>query len=208
MDALGASWGRAGDVVYKALHLWVARLLLHRAQLDFAREVLDEVPDAIRAEHMGFRALDRLLKAMEIAAAGRGVFPIHIDPKNYWSSSPHLEFPKDIEGRSLFSWNPARVDDVDDRTVRLVVGKRDHDADATIYGQIELPAERFDEACLDGEPKSNCLSIGRLLELAFYGPEGELRIRVHPDTPYTDPDLPFIDPPNPRRYLQREPARK
>ncbi len=204
MDALGSGGGRTADFVYEALHLWVARLLLHRAQLDFAEEVIEDVPNDLREKHTGFRALDRLLKAMGIAARGRGVFPVHIDPKDYWSSHPHLEFPEDYEGLSMHSWNPARVEDVDDQSVRLIVGKHDSYSDTTTYGRIELPVDRFDEASKD--EKADQLVSGRLLELAFYGQEGVLLIRVHPDTTYTDPDLPILDPPDSKRYLKPEPV--
>jgi len=201
MNALGTGGGRAANVIYEALHLWVARLLLHRVQLEFAEEVLEETPTELRTKHTGFRALDRLLEAMKIARNGRGVFPVNIAPNDYWRH-PHLEFPKKLDEKPLIQWNPARVDAVDERTVYLVVGKHEDETGKTIYGHVELPVDRFDSASRD--EKAHQITAGRLLELAFYGEEGVLLIRVHPDTPYTDPDLPLFDPPNPRRYLQKE----
>lgn len=203
MNALGIAGGRGPDLVYEALHLWVARLLLHRAQLDFADEVLAETPQDLRSKHTGFRALDHLLEAMKIARHGRGVFPANVDPKDYWKH-PHLKFPKDFDGKFMLAWNPARVENIDDQTVHLVVGKHDAASETTTYGHIDLPIERFDAASMD--EKVDQLTSGRLLELGFYGDEGLLRIRIHPDQLFIDPDLPFLDPPNPRRYLEPKPA--
>jgi tetratricopeptide (TPR) repeat protein len=187
--------------IFEGLHLLVARLLLHRAQLEFATEVLAGVPDIIRGEHKGFRALGRLLKGLTIARDERGVFPAEIDPDQYWTRS-HLDFPETHKGLRLIQWNPARVDSVNEHIVCLIVGKHDHATKSTIYGRVELGVAQFEAAC-PGQLASE-LAPGRLLELAFYGENGLLQIRIHPDIPYSDPDLPPLDPPNPRRYLEKE----
>jgi len=43
LDALDLPTANADPRVYENLHLWVARLLIHRGQLDFARQVIDAV---------------------------------------------------------------------------------------------------------------------------------------------------------------------
>lgn len=187
--------------ICEGLHLVVARLLLHRAQLEFASKVLAGVPDVVRKEDKKFRALERLLKALTIARDERGVFPAEIDPDQYWTRS-HLDFPVTHEGLPLIQWNPARIDSVNEQTVCLIVAKHDDVTKSTTYGRVELSLERF-QAASPGQATSE-LSAGRLLELAFYGEEGLLQIRMHPDIPYSDPDLPPMDPPNPRRYLENE----
>jgi hypothetical protein len=115
--------------------------------------------------------------------------------------APHLAFPITLNQKSRTQWNPARVDAIEDQVVYLVVGQHDPKTGQTVYGQFELPIVQFDKASLD--EKSDRIVPGQLLELGFYGDNGEMYIRTHPNTPYTDPDLPFFDPPNPRRYLQQ-----
>jgi tetratricopeptide (TPR) repeat protein len=201
-DELRNSDGWERGSVFRELHLWVARLLLHRGQLDFAARVIEDVPPTVRKEHVGFRALERWLIAMQEARRARGVFPLQIPPGDWWRLSPHLDFPPQVAGKALLQWNPARVEAIQDGVVTLVVGQKPaEEAALPTYGWIELPFDRFDAASLD--ERAEALRSGRFVELAFYGEEGILRIRVHPDRPWVDPDLPPLDPPDPQRYLKK-----
>jgi tetratricopeptide (TPR) repeat protein len=203
IDELRATeeWERAS--VFRELHLWVARLLLHRSQLDFAERVLTDVPESVRSEHTGFRALERWLVVMREARRARAVFPLHIPPSDWWRQEPHLDFPSALNGRSRLQWNPARVEAIEDGSVILVVGQEPADPGGLpSYGRIELSSERFNEASLDERAES--LRAGRFLELAFYGQDGVLRLRIHPDRPWVDPELPPLDPPDPQRYLKKD----
>jgi tetratricopeptide (TPR) repeat protein len=195
--------GNAEPWVYEHLHKWVARLLLHRAQLDFAENVLEELPEELRNADAGFRSLDRLLTSMKIARDARAVFPISIPPEEHWRG-PHLYFYETTAGRRLKQWNPARIDAIDENSLSLIVGKRDEQSGTVIYGNVELPVTKFNDASLDG--RADQLTVGRFIEMAFYGDDGWLKIRIHRDKFYSDPDLPYFDPPNPRRYLQKETA--
>jgi hypothetical protein len=201
-DALSLQEGPGSTSAYESLHLWVARLLLHRAQLDFAEQVLNATPKEVRTQHLGFRALDQLLTALREAERGRGVFPLSISPRDWWRKSPHLDFPPHVSGQELRQWNPARVDGVENGTVQLVVGKPPaaEGGNAT-YGRIALSLDQVRDAMRDVGPEA--LSEGRFLELAFYGEAGILRIRSHPDSAWRDPDLPPFVPPDPRRYLRK-----
>ena len=190
------------EYVYRSLHLWVGALLLHRAQLDFARQILDCVPPAVRREHRGFVALEEQLTALEEARRGRGVFPLSVPASQHWRTSPHLDFPPQVEGKDLRSWYPARVEVVKEREIVLVVGKPPESNTPPNYGMIDLSIERFDDATLDAPARD--LVPGRFVELAFYGDEGIMRTRVHPKVAWEDPDLPFLAPPDTLRYLRRQ----
>jgi hypothetical protein len=195
--------GGAETWVYEHLHKWVARLLLHRAQLEFAENVLDELPEELRRADARFRSLDRLLESMKIARDARAVFPTNIPPEEHWRG-PHLYFYDTSAGRQRLQWNPARIEAIDDNYVSLIVGKRDEQSGTVSYGNVELTVSSFDQASLDG--RAYHMTVGRFIEMAFYGDDGLMKIRVHRDKTYTDPDLPYFDPPNPRRYLQKETA--
>jgi tetratricopeptide (TPR) repeat protein len=201
--SLQTGGGNAQWPIYEHLHKWVARLLLHRAQLDFAESVLDELPGELRSTDAGFRALDQLLTSMKIARDARAVFPISVPPEEYWHR-PHLYFYETTAGRQLQKWNPARIDAIDKKTVSLIVGMHNEQSGQVVYGNVELPVTRFNDASLDG--RADQLSAGRFIEMAFYGNDGLMKIRVHRDKVYSNPDLPYFDPPNPRRYLQKETA--
>jgi tetratricopeptide (TPR) repeat protein len=190
------------DYVYRSLHSWVAALLLHRGQLEFARQVLERVPVKVRRDHRGFCALEEKLAALEEARRGRGVFPLSVPASQHWRKSPHLDFPPHVEGKQLLAWHPARVEDVSEQGVTLIVGKPSGGGSPPTYGRINLSPEQFDTATLD--ERTADLRPGRFLELAFYGDEGILKIRSHPQEAWEDPDLPYLTPPDTLRYLRKQ----
>ncbi len=196
VDAMHLVAGEGPETVYQSLHLSVARLLIHRAQLDFADAVLHETPVLLRRNDRRFGALENLLAALREAERARSVFPLTVPFDKWWSDKPHLYFPRK---QNIVKWFPAQVDAVSAEAIRLVMGKR-ADGQRVEYAHVELPRSRFDAASLD-EPSGE-LEPGRFLELAFYGVEETLSIRSHPDLPWQSPDLPPIDP-EPRRYLRK-----
>ena len=197
-NVLGTADGSAEPWIYEALHVWVARLLLRRAQLDFMERVLADVPAEVRATNTRFVALDRHLTALKIARDEYAVFPINIDPKDYWEW-PHTCLPYSIKEGERVSWFPARIESVDSECVSMVVGKRDSDSKEVTYGAVDLTLSDFNRSTL-GE-LGDFLSEGRFVELGFYGDQETMKIGIHPDKSYDDPDLPPLDPPNSRRYL-------
>jgi len=174
-EALQEAMESHPEYVYRSLHSWVAALLLHRGQLDFARQVLDRVPQDVRGEHRGFVALGEKLAAMEEARRGRGVFPLSVPASQHWRKSPHLDFPPQVEGKDLRAWYPARVEAVSGQGITLIVGKPSENGSPPTYGRINLSNERFDAATLD--ERTADLRPKQFLELAFYGDEGVLKIR-------------------------------
>ncbi len=200
-EALQEAMESHPEYVYRSLHSWVAALLLHRAQLDFARQVLDRVPVEVRRDHRGFVALEEKLAAMEEARRGRGVFPLSVPASQHWRKSPHLDFPPQVGGKDLRTWHPARVEAVSQQGITLIVGKPPEGGSPPTYGMVNLPIERFNAATLD--ERAADLRPGRFLELAFYGDEGVLRIRTHPQSAWEDPDLPYLNPPDTLRYLRK-----
>jgi len=147
-EALGLLSTEVSEPVYRALHLWVARLLLHRGQLDFTEQVLASIPESIRQRDTQFQALSRLLETLREAERGRGVFPWSVPPDRWWHPFPNLSFPSEVNGEPLTQWNPARVEDVDEDNVWLIVGKKNPDKLPT-YGHLAIPRDRFDDASPD-----------------------------------------------------------
>ncbi len=201
-EALQEAMESHSEYVYRSLHSWVAALLLHRGQLDFAKQVLDRVPVDVRREHRGFIALGEKLDAMQEARRGRGVFPLSVPASQHWRKSPHLDFPPQVEGKDLRVWYPARVEAVSEHGITLIVGKSPEGGSPAIYGRVNLSSERFDSATLD-ERIAN-LRPDRFLELAFYGDEGVMKIRSHSQEAWEDPDLPYLNPPDTLRYLRKQ----
>lgn len=129
------------DETFYHLHFWVAQLLVHRAQLDFARQILDEVPDRVRKNQSQFIELYQLLNVLLIARDERAVFPAYIVPDDYWSVYPHLGQPIQWNGQSLTSFFSARVEEWRETEVDLVVGKQE-DGDIR-YGQVTFTHEEL-----------------------------------------------------------------
>jgi tetratricopeptide (TPR) repeat protein len=200
-ENLGSKSGKAEEWVYTALHLWVARLALHRAQLDFVSDVLEDVPTSLMQVDTRFQAIRHHLEAMQIARESESVFPINIAPGTYWEK-PHLDLPLTSQEGKRVNWYPARIAFVNKEFVGLIAGKHDSTSGRTDYGMVDLTRTLFDDASMD--EKSDVIEEGRFVEIGFYGANEVMRIRVHPNEDFLDPNLPDFDPPNPRRYLDKQ----
>ncbi len=203
-----AAWGRAVEALkltsvrdnlwmYQDLHKWVARLLLHRALLDFAEDVLHNVPDELLIQDAGFRALERRLIALREENEHGMVFPMWIRPEEWWEG-PHLA-PRRVDDRSLRLVLPGKVEDIGDEGVRLRVARRSNGQ--TQYGYLVLTVNEFNSSTQDERVAQ--LTPGRFLEVAYYGDTvpGTRLIRVYADRTWEDPDIPpfLLDP---QRYLK------
>ncbi|WP_231364999.1 tetratricopeptide repeat protein [Thioalkalivibrio sp. ALgr3] len=188
----------ADPVLYGSLHIWVARLLLHRGQLDMAREVLDGIPEGEFRDDPGKAALKRRLVALVQARRGEAVFPLSIPVEQRWQG-PHVA-PARHGGHALLRWMPARVDAVSEEGVVLQAAEVPEDGQAEPgIGRLELTAEQFD--AFSDDLAVNDLAAGRFLELAWYEGAEQPLIRVYPDEGWRDPDLPPLFP-DPARYLR------
>lgn len=186
------------DETFSNLHFWIAQLLVHRAQLDFASQIMDEVPDHVRKAEAQFVELDQLLESLKIARDERAVFPAYIDPQDYWSEYPHLRQPIQWQGKSLTEFFSARVEKWKDDTVDLVVGKRENEE--VRYGAFTFTHEEFRQALEDAVwQRRNEIQF---VELCFYGEKHKMRIDVYPSERPNESAMPRLDPPNPNRYLE------
>jgi hypothetical protein len=188
--------------LYQQFHRWIARLLLHRARLDFAREVLDAIPRRTRKDIPWVPELFRRLIALEEVEKHGAVFPAHLEPDQWWKG-PHLFRRSEGRRGELEGWCAGRVADVDreGQSVRLWVGMPpDKEHDEPRYGWLEMQFAEFDrwtehESAAQVEPD-------RFVEMAWFrNAEQQERkaIRVHEVAP--PEELPKIFPP-PDRYLR------
>ncbi|KYF49618.1 hypothetical protein BE04_51055 [Sorangium cellulosum] len=108
-----AATGPLQAQVYEALHGQAARLLLSRGRLDFAAEVLEDVPRELRASW--WQALDQLCVCLEEDRDERLVFPPTLPLAMRWKG-PHL-----ADEREVHAWKPGRVFGRDEQVVLLLV---------------------------------------------------------------------------------------
>lgn len=195
LDALGLPSDDSDPWIYEEFHIWIARLLVHRGQIDFAQEVLDAIPVPVRENNRGLRATDRRLRALLEARRGRAVFPMSLLDDDPWSG-PHLSAGLDPADRPLSRWFAGRVEAVGRESIRIRVGERPP-GESPVYGWIDLSPTQFDAWCRDS--KSPAIRPGQFLEIAYYGDAQEPVIRVH--RPSRDPDLPPLGS-DPLRYLR------
>lgn len=201
--ALAPPGGNAPAYAYEGLHVWVARLLLHRGQLDFAERVLESIPADVRESHVGLRALKRRLGVLLESRKRHAFLPGPLLHPNWWKERPALLQLQD-RGK-LVRWIAARVDEVDlqDRVLRLdgaevVVDRNEEPA----IRALEVTFKEFDRWNPDEAARS--LSAGRFLEVGVYavGRKGaQTRARVHPQRAWIDDDLPPLFP-DPTRWLR------
>jgi hypothetical protein len=198
-DALGLPDQDADPRVYESLHLWVARLLVHRGQIDFADKVLRAIPPEVFLEHPGLRAIQRRLRFLVEAARTRVVFPLTIPPERWWRG-PHLCALQTESGKTLRRWLAGRIQEIDDDGVHLVVAE----PPAEQMGQPRFLSMSFSFSDFDRcsrDESASTLKAGRFVEIGVYGDEEILIIRVHRPGHWEDQDLPPLFP-DPLRYLK------
>lgn len=198
-DAARATWDRAlrslerlhGDDerLYTEVHRPLGRLLLHRGQLDFAREVLDGVPDRLRPGLAWWHALDRLWHLLVEAERDQAVFPaLDVSADERWRA-PHLVEPA-AHGR-VASWMPGRVTRVDDDGMSIRVSPRSGE-----FGWYDLPRSKLKSRWTGSR---SAMAPGTYVEIVRWKDRVE-EILVHPPAG-PDRDLPKLAPP-PDRYLR------
>jgi tetratricopeptide (TPR) repeat protein len=203
LDAMSVSEEGSPEWVYLSLHRWVARWLLHWAELDFAEDVLRSIPSTLAERDASIQALWNLLRALRVAEQGPAVFPLTVPVTEWWSASGHTNLPLIWLDQPMRLWKPARVESVDHHSGRLllVIADRPADQKAPLQyrdedlsrDQVELAAHGFTWADLEE---------GRFLELAYYGDENTLRIGLHRVTEFRDTQLIPLVPPPDRWYRQ------
>lgn len=180
LGALSIGDDSSPDWHYQALHRWVARWLLHWAELDFAEEVLEAIPARLSEDDPSIRALRNLLTALRAAQAGAAVFPLTVPADNWWSPNGHTGLPLAIEGEPLHVWKPARVEAVEesDGTVYITYAERPSEGNDEIkYYSDQLSREQVTKSAHKFTWKE--LRAGSFIELAYYGMEDQLRIGLH-----------------------------
>ncbi|MCC6877004.1 MAG: tetratricopeptide repeat protein [Sandaracinaceae bacterium] len=172
---------------YKELHRPLARLLLHRGELELAREVLDGVPPALRHEDAWWDALDRLHARLTEAELEEVVFPPDIPLSERWNG-PHLIGEGDRPER----WMPGRVAHVDAEQVTIRVAEAPNR-----FAWLDL-----DRKTIASEWKGwkQALTAGTFVEIVWAHSQRE--ILVHPPA-RPDPNLPPLRP-APDRYVRTQ----
>jgi tetratricopeptide (TPR) repeat protein len=206
--ALGIADGEGDAFLYETLHGWVMSTLLHRGELAFAREVLDDVPDWARSEAAGFGSLERRLEALYQAHELGAFVPAQRLKPKWWTEGPSLLQDRLGDDRRLIRWLAGRVERVDQdgvtlRAAEVAPGQRA--APRVAWTTIDL--DEFDAMCRDAEPARSLLE-GRHVEIGVYagGPNArelgpETLIRVHALRDWDDLEAPRMDS---ARYLRRQ----
>jgi tetratricopeptide (TPR) repeat protein len=210
-----AAWVRAQDDlrngntgterrIVEEFHRWVLRLLLHRSHLDFAAEVLRDIPETLRDEVKGVRLMEAMLTSMVEAAEGRDVYPIDVPLSARWVS-PRL-LTKAEEERPLKSWFAGKIEYVSGDEVGLLLGSRDAGTGEIRYYRSKIPWDSFGEM---SDTKISAVEEGDYLELCVFSADDEVSediavvhlVRTHRRLAIDD--LPALKP-DPRRYLRRQ----
>ncbi len=200
LDALELPDAHRDGWIYEKFHIWVARLLIHRGQLDFARDVLDAIPVTVRSTHLGMQALARRLEALFEAQRVAAVFPLWLDPREAWTNGPHLAARRDDDDRPLRDWRAGRVDAVAEGEVHLIVAAAPVEQDGKpTYTSMTLAGAEFDR--LSRDDRAGQLEPGKFIEIVWYHGRDDPIIRVHQKSHYRDDELPRLFP-DPGRYLR------
>lgn len=190
-EALRALDGLRGHAwLFRELHRPVARLLLHRGRLEFAREILDDVPE--RLGDTWLAPTRALLGQLEEAEADQLVFPASVAPESRWDG-PHLLVAEE-ERTHVVRWMPGRIERANGD---VVVRFAEHVEGTATFGRRTYTAAKFRRACPAARPTMP--AAGTFLEILELDGGDQEVIRCHPMTT-TLSNLPPLFPP-PDRYL-------
>ena len=196
LDALSLPNPSESSHVYRNLHLWVARLLIHRGQLDFVRGILDGIPQHLVEADPGLASMKEHLDALVEARDRRAVFPLTVRPALWWDGGPHISSRK-----GLREWLPGRIDSVDAEGVHIHTARRPPQEGAEPqYGFLTIGAARF-TACSEDEDAGS-MTAGRFIEIAYYERDDDPVIRIHPQNTWLEREMPPLRP-DPARYLRK-----
>ncbi len=212
MTEARAAWARALDIfrlpdeyadaeIYSDLHVWVARLLLHRGQLDFAEEVMRGIPERVREDDPRLQAIARRLNAfLEARRVGAFVPGPHLRTR-WWEDGPFL-LDATEHNRKLSRWMAARLDAIEGKTIHLRIATIEAAGKEPTYEDLELPFATL-QRWLGSRARS--ISAGQFLEIGVYGSAKDPHdwvVKLHKQRPWEDLDLPPLFP-DPNRYLMR-----
>lgn len=121
-----AAWERALECaslplpqLYRELHLWVLRVLLHRGQLDFATDVLDSIRSDAVEQVPELRVLSQQWEAQKLAQSHGAFVPSPLLQNGWWKRGP-FRLPRKLNsGHKLKQWMAARVESLQEQTVIL-----------------------------------------------------------------------------------------
>jgi tetratricopeptide (TPR) repeat protein len=201
LDDLSDGMDADPEWVCRSCHIWVLRLLLHRSQLDFAAEVLADIPagcwDAIPGVHL----LAAMLASMRDAEAGLDVYPLDVPLEERWIA-PRLLREAERQ-RGIERWFAGRIEDVGNRSVRALLAEPAAVAETTSYFHSEIAMETFEKA---SETRVAAVSEGDYFEFYVFAPDqagGEPTPLIR--FARQDARTVFQDRgPDPRRYLRRK----
>ncbi len=175
--------------LYAELHRSVALLLLHRGNTEFARDVIDDVPEEVASSDW-FPALRRRLQILTELEEARLVFPPGVPVADRWKR-PSLVWGAEQPER----WTPGWIAASDD--LRVVVRFAERRGNEEVFGYHEYTSTQFRAICDVPSPPA-----GTFVERLWFADRGEV-IRCHRHQP--EDELPHPFPP-PARYLNRRAA--
>ncbi|HMJ02808.1 MAG TPA: hypothetical protein VK506_07695 [Conexibacter sp.] len=195
LDELKSSDRVESVAFHELLHGWVADTLLRRGLLDFAEDVLRDVPQAVRVDSPRITALVQRLRALQIAEREGAYVPGQHLTTDWWMQGPFLLQRRVPPSLTLRRWLAGRIEHLDEHEVEMRV--REVEVGAATpppSASLRIPAERFDELSRDWSAAE--LEVGRFVEIGLYSNEDDghvtlRQIRVHPHREWRDETLPM-----------------
>jgi tetratricopeptide (TPR) repeat protein len=170
--ALGVAERHSDRFLFETLHLWVAEALLDRAELSFAGEVLDEVPDWARRGDVlpAYPRLRKRLSALQEAADLGAFVPAHRLRHGWWREGPELlqESLGEDDDRRLVRWLAARVESIDQDGIHVAAANLEPFQDSPpTTGRMTIADETFRRLCRDSA-RAQRLQPGWHMEIGVY----------------------------------------
>jgi len=180
--------------IQEVLHAQIARLLLHRGQLGFASEVLEDI-SIDGDEPAWLRAERRLLRALQEAEQERLVWPARVPEEH--RTRPVLFEPAEVPPGAV--WMPGRIASLDDDFCHVRVLRCEQEEER--FAWLHLPIDRFIDAITGHKAMPPAGTFVEIIEFE----DGELTISRHPREPFFDDALPRLFP-WPDRYMRNRGA--
>lgn len=140
--------------VYEDIYKWVLRGALRWALLELFKEMWEKLPKEVQSLKQFDDMYQRYRVLEDAQEHNLAVFPVTIRIEDRWTKKPHLDFPIEIK-----SWNPGRIDCIEDGKVYTIIGKMENEK--VKYGHVVFDQDAFNLRII-GDVKD-----GVLFEIAF-----------------------------------------
>jgi len=176
---------------YFGFHVKIAKYAVWWVNLDFAVDILGKIPYKYLVDPVCESLANDILVLKEVDRFEEAVFPWDVNYLDWWKG-PHLNFPKEVDGKAIKSWFPFKLTDYGADGVHAVMAKLE--GEEVVYGYLHpdnFSTDFIKENLVAGINLDNNWDDDfrpfQFGEICFYGEKEIPKINLYKKGPRTPP---------------------